>query len=196
MAGYIPVQSALDEKKKEKKKKRKKLFVYSSLRNVFPSTQPINSRFLTVFVTFSKFNLSRTSTTKFSENIYAWYSVSCKEYKLRRKMITFIHVIMLYSPLGSIEIGSKFSYDPLRNIQFFISFQSQTGESTKTSRRRIIFFVLKGALSRQHNPLYSGVLFAITRSVFLGHITLEKELFVGDKITPSRPKNMDPKSCI
>ena len=101
MAGYIPVQSALDEKKKkEKKKKRKKLFVYSSLRNVFPSTQPINSRFVTVFVTFSKFNLSRTSTTKFSENIYAWYSVSCKEYKLRRKMIPFIHVIMLYSPLG------------------------------------------------------------------------------------------------
>ena len=148
VAGYIPVQSALDEKKKEKKKKRKKLFVYSSLRNVFPSTQPINSRFLTVFVTFSKFNLSRTSTTKFSENIYAWYSVSCKEYKLRRKMITFIHVIMLYSPLGSIEIGSKFSYDPLRNIQFFISFQSQTGESKKTSRRRIIIcaWIVKGAL--------------------------------------------------
>ena len=126
------------KKRKEKKKKRKKLFVYSSLPNVFPSTQPINSRFVTVFVTFSKFNLSRTSTTKFSENIYAWYSVSCKEYKLRRKMITFIHVIMLYSPLGSIEIGSKFSHDPPRNIQFFISFQSQTGESTKTSRRRII----------------------------------------------------------
>lgn len=133
----------------KKKKKRKKLFVYSSLRNVFPSTQPINSRFVTVFVTFSKFNLSRTSTTKFSENIYAWYSVSCKEYKLRRKMITFIHVIMLYSPLGSIEIGSKFSHDPLRNIQFFISFQSQTGESTKTSRRRIIIcaWIVKGALS-------------------------------------------------
>ena len=127
VAGYIPVQSALDEKKK---KKRKKLFGYSSLRNVFPSTQPINSRFVTVFVTFSKFNLSRTCTTKFSENIYAWYSVSCKEYKLKRKMITFIHVIMLYSPLGSIEIGSKFSHDPLRNSQFFISFQSQTGEST------------------------------------------------------------------
>ena len=145
------------KKKKEKKKKRKKLFVYSSLRNVFPSTQPINSRFVTVFVTFSKFNLSRTSTTKFSENIYAWYSVSYKEYKLRRKMITFIHVIMLYSPLGSIEIGSKFSHDPLRNIQFFISFQSQTGESTKTSRRRIIIctWVVKGALSGQHNPLYS-----------------------------------------
>ena len=150
VVGYIPVQSALDEKKKKKrkKKKRKKLFVYSSLRNVFRSTQPINSRFLTIFVTFSKFNLSRTCTTKFSENTYAWYSVSCKEYKLKRKMITFIHVIMLYSPLGSIEIGSKFSHDPLRNIQFFISFQSQTGESKKTSRRRIIIcaWIVKGAL--------------------------------------------------
>lgn len=72
-------------------------------------------------------------------------------------MITFIHVIMLYSPLGSIEIGSKFSHDPLRNSQFFISFQSQTGESTKTSRRRIIIcgWIVKGALSGQHNPLYS-----------------------------------------
>lgn len=116
----------------KKKKKRKKLFVYSSLRNVFPSTQPINSRFLTIFVTFSKFNLSRTSTTKFSENIYAWYSVSCKEYKLRRKMITFIHVIMLYSPLGIIEIGSKFSHDPLRNIQFFY-FVSVSNEDLTTT---------------------------------------------------------------
>ena len=157
MCGGIYSSSISFRWKKKKKKKRKKLFVYSSLRNVFPSTQPINSRFVTVFVTFSKFNLSRTSTTKFSENIYAWYSVSCKEYKLRRKMITFLHVIMLYSPLGSTEIGSKFSHDPLRNSQFFISFQSQTGESTKTSRRRIIIcaWIVKGALSGQHNPLYS-----------------------------------------
>ena len=123
---------------KKKKKEKKETICLLFTPKCFPSTQSINSRFVTVFVTFSKFNLSRTSTTKFSENIYAWYSVSYKEYKLRRKMITFIHVIMLYSPLGSIEIGSKFSHDPLRNIQFFISFQSQTGESTETSRRRII----------------------------------------------------------
>lgn len=99
VAGYFPVQSALDEKKKKEKKETICLLFTPKC---FPSTQSINSRFVTVFVTFSKFNLSRTSTTKFSENIYAWYSVSCKEYKLRRKMITFIHVIMLYSPLGSI----------------------------------------------------------------------------------------------
>ena len=74
-------------------------------------------------------------------------------------MITFIQVIMFYSPLASIEIGSKFCHDPPRNIQFFISFQSQTGESTKTSRRRILFVLelLKGLF--QASTIYCIVFF-------------------------------------
>lgn len=96
----------LMKKKKRKRKERNYLF-----------------RFLTVFWhdTFSNFNLSRKPNYKVFRK-YIWYSISCKEYKLRTKTITFIHVIMFYSSLGSIVIGSKFSHDPRRNIQFFISF--------------------------------------------------------------------------